>query len=121
MGSKLVLHVKQGEIINVGFTIMAGDVPMDLTSYDIVFQVKEVPLESAKPVINKLITTTSDMNTDGVISFPDQGQFTVHLSKEDTSHNTGDYSLIIAVKADNYYDIISSRCCSNAIFRICEQ
>lgn len=121
MSNKLIVPCKQGEEFNVGFTIMAGDIPMDLTGYDIVFQVKEVPLERVGPIISKLITTTSDMNTDGVISFPGQGQFTVHLSKEDTSNHTGDYSLIIAVKADNYYDIISSRCCSNAIFRICEQ
>ena len=119
--AELILKVKQGEEINVGFTIKAGEERMDLNGYNIRFQVKEVPLEKSRPLINKLITTVSDMNTDGMITYPDQGQVVVHLSKEDTSLNTGDYSLIIGLEGENYYDIISSKCQGKAIFRVCEQ
>lgn len=119
--NKLILPIKQGEEVNVGFTIMSGDNPLDLTDFTIVFQVKEIPLAKAKPIISKEITVDSDINIDGVISYPDQGQFTVHLSEEDTGNHTGDYSLIVALKSFEYYDIISSGCCNNAIFRICEQ
>lgn len=119
--NELIMPVKQGEEINVGLTIMAGNEPMDLTGYDIVFQVKQSPLEKTVPLIDKTITTVSDMNDVGLITHPDQGQVVIHLKKEDTSLNTGDYSLIIALSADNYYDIISSRCYNKAIYRICEQ
>lgn len=119
--NKLIIPVKQGEEFNIGFTIKAGEDPMDLTGYDVVVQVKEIPLAKAKPIINKRITVDSDMNKDGVISFPDQGQVTLHLTKEDTSIHTGEYYLIIALSADNYYDIISSGCYSEATFIVCEQ
>ena len=119
--NELILPVKQGEEINVGFTINAGEVPLDLTGYHIVFQVKENPLEECEPLIDKLITSSSDMNDVGLINAPTEGQVTVHLKKSDTSLNTGDYSLIIALQGQNYYDIISSRCYNKATYRICEQ
>lgn len=119
--AELILKIKQGEELNIGFTIKAGDSQMDLTGYNIRFQVKEVPLEKSRPLINKLITTVSDMNEEGMITYPDQGQVVVHLKKEDTSFPTGDYSLIVALEGENYYDIISSKCQGKAIYRICEQ
>ena len=119
--NELIMPVKQGEEINVGFTIMAGETPLDLSNYNIVFQVKENPLEECEPLIDKLITLVSDINDVGIINAPDQGQFTIHLKKSDTSLNTGDYSLIIALQGNNYYDIVSSRCYNKATYRICEQ
>ena len=121
MGSKLVVPIKQGEELNVGLTMMAGDEPMDLTGYNVRVMVKEVPLEGYPAVINKLLTTDSDVEDVGYIPFPELGQILIHLTKEDTSHHTGDYSLIIALEAENFFDIISSRACGNAIYRICEQ
>lgn len=121
MANKLIIPVKQGEEFNVGFTIDAGDRPMDLTGYRVRFIVKEVPLERYPAVIDKTLTEDSDPSTDGYIPYPDQGEVVVHLTKHDTSFHTGDYSLIIAIEADNYFDIISSGCCNEAIFRICEQ
>ena len=109
---ELILPIKQGEELNIGLTINAGDVPLDLSTYGIAVQVKEVPLEECEPLIDKHITQVSDINTIGRITYPDQGQFVIHLTKEDTSLPTGDYSLIIALEAENYYDIISSKCCT---------
>lgn len=119
--SELRLPVKQGEEINVGFTIKEGGEPMDLSDYSIHFQVKKVPLVTAPAIVDKIITTSSDMNTVGRINYPQQGQFTVHLLEADTSYPPGEYALIIAVEADNYIDIISSKCCNKAVYKICEQ
>ena len=119
--SELKLPVKQGEEINVGFTIREEGNPMDLSSYSIHFQVKKAPLVTAPAIVDKLITTTSDINTVGMINYPLQGQFVVHLGVEDTSFPTGEYSLIIALEQEGLIDIISSKCCNKAVYKICEQ
>ena len=119
--SELILNVKQGEEINVGFNIKENGVAMDLTEYNIRFQVKQAPLEKVRPIIDKLINTTSDMNTVGMITDPTDGRFVVHLTKEDTSFPNTEYSLIISLEQEGLIDIISSKCCNKAIYRICEQ
>ena len=119
--SELILPVKQGEELNIGFTVKQDGSPMDLSTYSIRFQVKKVPLVNAPAIVDKVITTVSDMNDVGMINYPLQGQFVVHLKEEDTSLPPGDYALIIAIEGENYIDIISSKCCNKAIYRICEQ
>ena len=119
--AELKIPVKQGEEINVGFTIKQNGSVMDLSDYTVRFQVKRVPLANVEPIIDKPITISSDINTIGQITFPQQGKFQVHLSKEDTSFPTGDYSLIIALEEEGLLDIISSKCCNKAIYKICEQ
>ena len=118
---ELILPIKQGEELNRGFTIKTGGSAMDLSSYNIRFQVKRVPLAEAPAIIDKLITSVSDPNTIGRITYPVQGQFVVHLTKEDTSFPTGDYSLIISLESQGFSDIISSKCCNQATYKICEQ
>ena len=119
--AELRLPVKQGEELNVGFTIRQNNEPMDLTDYNIRFQVKKAPLVSAQPIVDKLITISSDDNTIGRINYPQQGQFFVHLTIEDTSFPTGEYSLIIALEQPGLVDIISSKFCNKAVYKICEQ
>lgn len=119
--SELILPVKQGEELNVGFTIREEGEPMDLSSYTVHFQVKKVPLVNAPAIVDKLITAVSDINDIGQITYPLQGQLVVHLKEEDTSFPPGEYALIIALEAPNYIDIISSKCCNKAIYKICEQ
>lgn len=119
--SELKLPVKQGEELNVGFTIKIDGEVMDLSNYTIHFQVKKVPLVQAPAIVDKLITTTSDINTIGMINYPLQGQFVVHLGVDDTSFPVGEYSLIIALEQEGLVDIISSKCCNKAIYKICEQ
>ena len=119
--SELKLPVKQGEELNVGFTIKQDGGLMDITEYAVRFQVKRSPLEKTPAIIDKTITTTSNINDVGQISYPLQGQFVVHLKPSDTSLPIGEYALIIALEAPNYFDIISSKCCNKAIYKICEQ
>ena len=141
--NKLLIKVKQGEDMSIGFTIKQNDLPMDLTSYTVHFQVKQNPIKSCKPIVDKYITTNSDINTIGKITEAYNGEVQVHLNEEDTSFNTGDYFLVISLetykhkKDENgvdmfdengepimvidYCNIISSECCNNAIYRICEQ
>ena len=120
MQNRIKLCVKQGEEFNRAFTIYSGDNPLDLTNYTIKFTVKSVPLAKAKSLIDKEITTSSDINTVGRINYPLQGKFFVHLSKEDTSLPIGDYTLDISLNSDHFSDIISSTCCTSAIYRVCE-
>lgn len=119
--SELRLPVKQGEEINVGFTIKQNGEPMDLSDYTVRFQVKKAPLVTAPAIVDKAITVTSDDNTVGRINYPQQGGLFVHLSVEDTSFPTGEYALIIALEQPGLVDIISSKCCNKAVYKICEQ
>lgn len=119
--SELILPIKQGEELNVGFTIKQNDEPMDLSDYSVRFQVKRVPLVNSPAIIDKEITSVSDINDVGQITAPQQGQLVVHLTLADTSFPTGDYSLIISVEQPGYVDIISSKCCNKAVYKICEQ
>lgn len=119
--AELILPIKQGEELNVGFTIKQDGNIMDLTDYTIRFQVKKVPLVNYPSMIDKEITTDSDINDVGQINYPEQGQFVVHLKVEDTSYPPSDYALIISLEQPGYVDIISSKFCNKAIYRICEQ
>ena len=119
--SELKVCVKQGEELNLGFTINQDGSPMDLSPYSVRFQVKRTPLVNAPAIIDKVITTVSDINDVGIIDNPNGGGLTVHLKTEDTSFPTGEYSLIISLESQNYIDIISSKCCNKAIYKICEQ
>lgn len=127
MSGKLILKVKQGEDKSVGFTIKQNGSVMPLGNYTVHFQVKKTPTLQSKPIIDKYITTTSDINTIGQITEPTNGKFQVHLNIEDTSFSPSDYYLIISLEQYNeteeliYCDIISSECCNSAIYRICEQ
>lgn len=118
---KLVLKIKQGEEINVAFTIKQGGNPLVLTDYTIGFQVKNNPTVKSKPLIDKDITIVSDINEEGNINYPNLGQFTVHLTEKDTSLPIGEYYLIISIKRYKENNIISSSCCSTAKFIVCEQ
>lgn len=119
--SYIKLCVKQGEELNFGFTIQEGDNPLDLSQYTIIVEAKQVPLVTYPSLFTKEITEVSDINTVGQINYPQQGQFVLHLLPEDTSHPIGDYSFIVRLTSPHLNDIISSNCCNNAIYRICEQ
>ena len=121
MTDYLKVCVKQGEEIDIPFTLKENDNPMDLTEYNIRFQVKKVPLVDSKPIIDKTITSSSNENEVGIINNPTNGEFKIHLIKEDTSYPTGEYSLIISLEGEKYIDIISPDCCNKAIYKICAQ
>lgn len=132
----LKLKVKQGEEINIGFTIKGAVLnnetneyeqqPIDLTDYNIRFQVKKTPLLKTEPFIDKLIELPKDPigiepYTVGEIYDAENGKFYVHLTKKDTSFNTGEYYLTISMLSLHNDDIISSGCCNSSSFIICEQ
>lgn len=123
MASKcgIKLCVKQGEELNKSFTIKQGGEPLSLYNFKLRVQVKEIPVEKAKSIIDKEITTTSDINNEGVIDAPESGHFILHLNKEDTSFPIGEYFLIISLEDYKYNNIISSNCCGTSQFIICEQ
>lgn len=123
MASKcgIKLCVKQGEELNRSFTIKQNGNPLSLYDTKVRVQIKNIPTEKAKPLFDKLITTVSDINNEGVIDQPDAGHFILHLNKEDTSHPIGEYYLVISLEDYKYSNIISSNCCGNAMYYICEQ
>ena len=121
MSNNLKVCVKQGEVLDIPFTLKENGIPMDLTEYNIRFQVKKVPLADKPSIIDKTITSLSDENKVGIINNPTNGEFKIHLLEEDTSYPVGEYSLIISLEGENYIDIISSDCCNKAIYKICEQ
>lgn len=121
MADTLVVKVKQGEELALDFTINQGGAPMDLSEYQIAFQVRKAPLEKLTPIIDKLITTTSDFYTVGQIVYPQNGRFTVHLGEEDTKFPVGEYYLVVALAREGEFNIISSPCCSSGKYIICEQ
>lgn len=118
---ELKLYVKQGENISKGFTVREGNNPLSLINYSIRFQVKDNPYEDVEPLIDKLITTNSDINTVGIINNPSQGKFQVKLTSEDTSLDVDEYYLIISLVNENTSDIISSTYCNNAKYIVCTQ
>lgn len=121
MSEKLVMRVKQGEEINIRMTIRTSTNPYNLNGYSIHFQVKRMPTVKSVPIIDKVITTDSDLNTVGKITYPEQGEFVVHLSKEDTSYPIDEYYLVISTVNEVEDNIISAPACSTATFEICEQ
>ena len=115
------LKVKQGEELNIGFTIKQGGNPFNLSGYNVLVQVKNNPTVKSKAIVDKVITSVSDDNEVGVITMPNQGQFTLHLTKEDTSFPIGEYYLVIAIQNDSEENIISSTNCTTAVYEICAQ
>lgn len=118
---QLKLHVKQGEVISKSFTIKQDGVPLDLTDYQIKFQVKKAPYEKQEPVVDKTITSTSDINTVGQITQPSDGKWQVRLLKEDTSLPVSEYYLIIYLVNGATEDIVSSNYCNDAKYIVCTQ
>lgn len=118
---RVVLKVKQGEELNIGFTIKQGGRPFNLSGYNVLVQVKNNPTVKSKAIVDKVITNVSDDNIVGIITMPNQGQFTLHLTKEDTSFPIGEYYLVIAIQNDNEENIISSTNCTTAVYEICAQ
>jgi hypothetical protein len=122
MTTDLIICVKQGEDILRGVRLKAGGSPLDLSTYNnVTVQVKKAPLVKAQPLFEKVITDTSDENTQGRIVSPSNGEFKIRFTEEDTSYAPGDYFLVITLNGNGMSDIVSSNCCNQAIYRICTQ
>lgn len=122
MGNKLIICVKQSENISKQITIKSDGSPLDLTTYDnVTIEVKKAPYEQYEPIIQKVITTTSDDGTTGRITDPTNGILQVRFTENDTNYPPNDYYLIIYLNGNGNSDIISSECCCSAIYRVCTQ
>lgn len=118
---RVILKVKQGEELNISFTVKQGNDPFNLDGYNIIVEAKYSPTVKSKTLFRKVITTTTDSTNEGVILYPNLGEFVIHLNKEDTSFPIGEYSLVIAVQNNFEENIISSSNCSSAVYEICPQ
>lgn len=118
---ELILEVKQGEQRSYGFTINQDGLPMDLARWTVNFEVKEAPYEAIQPIISKIVSTTSDDATDGVIYNPTGGQFKVNILKEETLLPPYDYFLVVTLTDGQQIINISGDGNTKSIFRVCRQ
>lgn len=59
-------------------------VPFDLSPYSIRFKIMGAPTADAAVLVEHLITGTSDLTKDGLITNAQNGEFTFTITKEDT-------------------------------------
>lgn len=59
--------------------------PLDLTNFAVRFRVLGAPTSDAKVLVEHIITQNSDMETEGVIDDPNNGQFIFAISAEETN------------------------------------
>lgn len=81
----LELKIKQGESIGFAFTLTEEGNPVDLTNSQMVMQVRENVEDTGEYLINKTITTESDVDTVGVIISPLEGKFMFKVNASDIS------------------------------------
>ena len=118
---ELVLEVKQGEARGFNFTINQDGTPFDLTGWTVNVQIKNAPYYSIPPMVEKIITETSDLNTAGRIMSPTEGQFTLQINQEDALYPPFDYYLTIFLTDGTQNINISGDGNYNAIYRVCTQ
>lgn len=130
--NKLVLEVNQGCPRGFAFTLEQTKlnnetceyetIPLDLTPYDIVMQVKMSPFVAIPPLISKTINLNSDETKVGKITNAVDGQFTLQVTMEDTLKlPPADYSLILYLVQNGIYTNIGADGNEYAIFRVCHQ
>lgn len=119
--NQIVVTVNQGEARGFRFTIEQDDNPMDLTEWQITVDVKNAPYSALDPMIRKVVTTTSDYNTQGQIIDPENGVFVVNYTEEELNLPPMDYAFV-AEATDGYTTInLTHNGNYSAIFRVREQ
>ena len=126
MSEKVLVCVKQGEVLSVPMKIKQKQssgsvVPLDITGATVRVELKNSPYLSSEPFTTKLITETSDSATVGIITSPSNGELQIRFTLEDTSLPPNDYYIVIYLDMNGEDDIISSCCCNSSIYRICSQ
>lgn len=105
----LKLKIKKGESLGFAFGLTIEDSPIDLTGGTITFQVRQNLADNGVYVINKTITTSSDVETIGRITDAEKGQFVIMV----TSTETAGLSTLKPYFAAIYYNVNGiSRCIS---------
>ena len=62
-----------------------GFEPLDLSNYLVRFSILGAPTADSTVLIEHLITTNSNINTDGIINNPTNGEFTFTVTADDTN------------------------------------
>lgn len=128
----LLMEVNQGCPRGFAFTIMQricdpvsgeySEVPVNLNEYNVSFQVKLSPFAGVAPIINKLITQTSDEVNVGRITNGINGEFKVQLTGDDLRCLVPqDYNLLLYLEKDGIYTNLGADGKAYAIFRVCHQ
>ena len=79
------LYIKKGESKGFAFTLYENGAPIDLTGGSIIFQVRDNVVDSGTYLINKTITTSSNIETTGKITDAEKGEFTIKVTSSDIS------------------------------------
>lgn len=128
---RLVLEINQGCPRGFGFTLKQkvwnnntneyNMVPVDLTGLTINVQVKMAPYVTLPALIEKNITEVEDL-TQGQITEPTKGKFTLQITQEDSVKlNPGEYALVINMVDKDTLTHLSGDGNNYAIYRVCYQ
>lgn len=128
---RLVLEINQGCPRGFGFTLKqkvwnndtneCNMVPVDLTGLTINVQVKMAPYVTLPALIEKNITEVEDL-TQGQITEPTKGKFTLQITQEDSVKlNPGEYALVINMVDKDTLTHLSGDGNNYAIYRVCYQ
>ena len=122
--NRLILEVKQGENRPFNFTLMQVDsegneTPINLTNYTVDFEVRVMPYVNTATLFTKTITTTP--TSDGQITEPTQGKFTVYIYSTDIDNlPPQDYYLSIYIVNNINRTCISGDGDNSSIIRFCQ-
>lgn len=83
--STLELRIKKGESLGFSFTLSQNGSPIDLTGKSILFQVRADIVDDGEFLINKTITTSSDIETVGNINDATHGGFIIAVTSSETA------------------------------------
>lgn len=79
----LELKIKQGESTGFAFTLSEEGNPVDLTNSQMVMQVRDGVEDTGVYLINKTISTATDIDTVGAIISPTEGKFIFKVNDTD--------------------------------------
>lgn len=100
----LAIKIKQGESKLFAFSLSQNEEPFDLSNSQMLLQVRENMQDNGEYLIEKTITANSDIDEDGQINNPANGQFLFKINSEDIeSMNTTKpyYCAIYKIDGDN--------------------
>ena len=129
--NRLILEINQGCPRGYSFTINQKvynletkeyeTSPLNLTDLTINVQVKYAPYVTLPALIEKNITEVEDL-TQGQITDPTNGKFTLQITKDDSVKlNPGEYALIINIIDKDTLTHLSGDGNNYAIYRVCYQ
>lgn len=117
---RVELLIKQGEQRSYIFNITNSDgTPLDLSSREILVEIKKYPLYKVKALIEITLTNVDQGN--GYINDPTNGQFTLTLTENESSLNPAEYYLIITMISGSERIIISGEGDLSGVLKVCRQ